>query len=153
MAAKKSTPARPGASSPRGTANPKGYGSRKGTKVTKITGSKRALAKGVVRNPDAPKPAPTSGAVKPITKSETFMKKGNAKDMNKPTGKGGVPVGRGGVTPKKYKESQSDKIRRELKISPYKNRRPNAPISNARGGRGMGGGMLGGGGMRGPVIK
>lgn len=164
MAMKKSTPSRPGASSPRGTANPKGYGSRKGTKVVKITGAKKPLTKGVVRNPDAPKPAPTSGSVKPITKSETFMKKDKARrdrsgigrpDNTKTFSKNeSIPKGRGGVTPKKYKQSQDEKTRRQLKISPYAAgaRRPNSPISNARG-RGMGGGMLGGGGMRGPVIK
>ena len=79
MAMKKSTPPprpRPGAGSPRGTANPKGYGSRKGTKVTKITKVTKPMKKSVVRNPDAPKPTgPSTGLVKPITKRETFMKK------------------------------------------------------------------------------
>jgi hypothetical protein len=78
MAMKKATPPRPGATGR--TANPTGLGSRKGTKVTKIVKVTKPLTKSVVRNPDAPKSSmPASGLVKPITKSEGFMKRDKAR--------------------------------------------------------------------------
>lgn len=82
MAMKKSTPPpRPG-----GTGSPRKssmeLGTRKGTKVRKITKVTKPMTKSVVRNPDAPKPVGAGaprGAVRVITPSETFMKKSKAR--------------------------------------------------------------------------
>ena len=90
MAMKKSTPtppARPGGSGSK--TNSTRLGSRKGTKVRVITGTKRALTKSVVRNPDAPKgvgSGAASGSVRVITKSESMLKREKA--MRERTGYG-----------------------------------------------------------------
>jgi len=79
MAMKKTTPPpRPGGTgAPRNTST--ALGSRKGTKVRKITKVTKPLTKSTVRNPDAPKGTGSGTSVKVITKSETFMKKDKAR--------------------------------------------------------------------------
>jgi hypothetical protein len=60
-------------------------------KITKVT---RPMRKSVVKNPSAPKATGSGTTVKPITKSETFMKKGKAKGSNAGGAKGAaVPKG------------------------------------------------------------
>ena len=76
---KKTTPPpRPGGTgAPRNTST--ALGTRKGTKVRKITKVTKPLTKSTVRNPDAPKGTGSGTSVKVITKSETFMKKNKAR--------------------------------------------------------------------------
>lgn len=60
-------------------------------KITKVT---KPMTKPAVKNPSAPTGTGSGTSVKPITKSETFMKKGKAKGSNAGGAKGAaVPKG------------------------------------------------------------
>jgi hypothetical protein len=135
---KKSTPPRPirpGATST--TTNPKGYGSRKGTDVRKITKVTKPMSKSVARNPDAPKPVGSGTSVKVMTKSETAIKKGQAKGVNT----GSKPA------PKKLKKvSTQDKMIERMQLMKKKPTKPGTQNNMPSTGRGAGmRGGLGGG--------
>lgn len=74
-------------------------------KITKVT---RPMRKSVVKNPSAPKGAGSGTSVKPITKSETFMKKGKAKGMNSGGAKGAA-IPKGGKFPSSVPEKYTTK--------------------------------------------
>lgn len=81
-------------------------GAKKPRPVTQITKVTKPMKKSVVRNPSAPKGTGSGTTVKPITKSETFMKKGKAKGSNAGSVKGAtVPKGPKfpASVPEKYK--------------------------------------------------
>lgn len=137
MAMKKSTPKPPPA--PRrggnmGSGNPTNLGYRTGTKVRKITGTKKALTKSAVRNPDAPKPIGSGaarGLVRVITPSETAMKKGKTGVLNKKK-----TTGR---NPGKYKSSLTDKMiadTQNIRSKGYQELKPGEKMAaNTKGGK------------------
>jgi hypothetical protein len=114
MAMKKTTPPpRPGGTgAPRNTST--ALGSRKGTKVRKITKVTKPLTKSTVRNPDAPKGTGSGTSVKVITKNETFMKKDKARrdrtGMGRPQNASSFSKGKtvpSGPSATKYKSDRS----------------------------------------------
>jgi hypothetical protein len=88
-------------------------GAKKPRPVVQITKVKKPMRKSVVRNPNAPKATGSGTTVKPITKSETFMKKGKAKGMNSGSAKNSsVPKGPKfpSSVPEKYKTPRRDAL-------------------------------------------
>jgi hypothetical protein len=130
--------------------------SRKGTAGK---AAKPVKVNGIVRNPNAPKPStPSTGLVKPITKSETKMKKDKARrdrsgigrpqnaNAFKKTDAQGKPVKASTGNKKIIENTQVLNKKGYIPLTPGEKAAANEKKSKTRGRGGMGGGGLFGGG-------